>query len=110
MSSLFRTEKIEPPSGKAGKWNVIVSEDMCKACSFCISICPVDVFAWRQKPNKIGWIPVWVSKEENCIGCMLCYQICPDFCIDVVPKGSTKSQTRESAEAPASLREAQNGR
>lgn len=94
--ALFRTEKIQPSPGKAGKWDVVVNEDMCKACSFCISICPVDVFAWRDKPNKIGWTPVWAPHEENCVGCMLCYQICPDFCIDVAPKVDGKSWSKES--------------
>jgi 2-oxoglutarate ferredoxin oxidoreductase subunit delta len=46
----------------------------------------VDVFAWRTSTNKIGWVPIRVAHEENCIGCMHCFQICPDFCIDVVPK------------------------
>ena len=85
-ASLFREEKIAPAQGKAGKWDVLVNEDMCKACSFCLSICPVDVFEWRTKTNKIGWVPIRVAHEENCIGCMHCYQICPDFCIDVTPK------------------------
>ena len=89
--SLFRETKIAPAAGKAGKWNVLVMEDMCKACSFCLSICPVDVFAWRQKTNKIGWAPVTVVHEENCIGCMHCYQICPDFCIDVSLKAGSQA-------------------
>ncbi len=109
MSSLFRTEKIEPPPGKAGKWNVVVSEDMCKACSFCISICPVDVFAWRNKPNKIGWIPVWVSHEENCVGCMLCYQMCPDFCIDVALKGGRGPRSEELTKNQAAAQGEKNG-
>jgi len=100
--ALFRDEKIEPPSGKAGKWDVVLTEDMCKACSFCVSICPVDVFAWREKPNKIGWVPVWVAHEQNCVGCMLCYQICPDFCIEVAPKVNWKSQSEEPEDAAAS--------
>jgi 2-oxoglutarate ferredoxin oxidoreductase subunit delta len=90
--ALFRDAKIEPRPGKAGKWNVVLEEDMCKACSFCIAICPVDVFAWRNKANKMGWVPVGVSHEENCVGCMLCYQICPDFCLDVVAKKEDKNQ------------------
>ena len=81
--ALFRTEKVEPAPGKAGKWNVGVAEHMCKACRFCLSICPVEVFGWREKPNKAGWVPVLVAHEGNCVGCMLCYQVCPDFCIDV---------------------------
>lgn len=83
---------MEPRPGKAGKWSVVLEEDMCKACSFCIAICPVDVFAWRNKSNKIGWVPVWVPRTENCVGCMLCYQICPDFCIDVVAKKENDNQ------------------
>jgi 2-oxoglutarate ferredoxin oxidoreductase subunit delta len=106
--ALFKTGKMEPPPGKAGKWDVVVTENMCKACSFCISICPVDVFAWRDKPNKIGWIPVWVSHEENCVGCMLCYQICPDFCIDVIPKG--EPQRKESVEDLGIPQKQQNAR
>ena len=84
--SLFRSEKIEALPGKAGKWDVVLREEICKACKFCIQVCPTDVFGWREKPNQIGWVPVMVAKEENCIGCMHCYQICPDFCIDVALK------------------------
>jgi 2-oxoglutarate ferredoxin oxidoreductase subunit delta len=103
--SLFRPNKINPPAGKSGKWNVVVTEEMCKACSFCIGMCPVDVFAWRDKPNKIGWIPVWVAHEENCVGCMLCYQICPDFCIEVAPQADAKSKSV----APPQQRSAKRG-
>ena len=83
--ALFKLEK-KAPKGPAGKWDVVIGEDMCKACGFCLAVCPVDVFAWRKVANGIGWFPMYVAKEENCIGCMLCYQICPDFCIDVAVK------------------------
>ncbi len=100
--SMFRAEKMEPRPGKAGKWDVVVREDMCKACRFCINICPVDVFAWREKPNKIGWVPVTVTHEENCVGCMLCFQICPDFCIDVgVKDGASDIGEPQQADAGA---------
>jgi NAD-dependent dihydropyrimidine dehydrogenase PreA subunit len=100
--SMFRAEKMEPRSGKSGKWDVVVWEDICKACRFCISICPVDVFAWREKPNKIGWVPVTVAHEENCVGCMLCFQICPDFCIDVgVKDGASGNGRPQQADAGA---------
>jgi 2-oxoglutarate ferredoxin oxidoreductase subunit delta len=80
--ALFKTEK-KVSRGPAGRWDVVVAEDMCKACGFCLAVCPVDVFAWRKSANKLGWFPMYTAKEGNCIGCMLCYQICPDFCIDV---------------------------
>jgi 2-oxoglutarate ferredoxin oxidoreductase subunit delta len=83
--ALFKAEKKQFTKN-AGKWDVIISEDMCKACGFCLNVCPVDVFDWRKSPNKLGWVPMFVATEANCIGCMLCFQICPDFCIDVSAK------------------------
>ena len=77
---LFKPVK-RAPKGASGRWDVVIGEDMCKACGFCQSICPVDVFAYRTKPNKLGWFPMATAHEENCIGCMLCYEIGPDFCI-----------------------------
>lgn len=80
--ALFKTEK-KAPKGPAGRWDVVVAEEMCKACGFCLNVCPTDVFAWRATANRLGWFPMVVAHEENCVGCMLCYQICPDFCIAV---------------------------
>jgi 2-oxoglutarate ferredoxin oxidoreductase subunit delta len=83
---LFKVEK-KAPRGPAGRWDVVIGEEMCKACGFCLNVCPVDVFAYRTATNKLGWFPMYVAHEENCVGCMLCYQICPDFCIDVAVRG-----------------------
>ena len=93
--ALFKSEK-KAPRGPAGRWDVLVGEDMCKACGFCLSVCPTDVFAWRTATNKLGWFPMYVAHEENCIGCMLCYQICPDFCIDVSLKTGTEDASRRT--------------
>ncbi|HEX9818684.1 MAG TPA: 4Fe-4S dicluster domain-containing protein [Methylomirabilota bacterium] len=93
---LFKPEKIAP-RGPAGRWDVVVGEEMCKACGFCLHVCPVDVFAWRTTPNRLGWFPMVVAKEANCVGCMLCYQICPDFCIDVAVKGTTPAGNATTA-------------
>jgi NAD-dependent dihydropyrimidine dehydrogenase PreA subunit len=82
---LFKPEK-KSPKGPAGRWDVVVSGDMCKACGFCLGVCPTHVFAWRKTPNALGWFPMVVAREAECVGCMLCYQICPDFCIDVSVK------------------------
>jgi NAD-dependent dihydropyrimidine dehydrogenase PreA subunit len=86
--ALFKTAK-KPARGPAGRWDVVIAEDMCKACGFCLGVCPTDVFAWRTAPNRLGWFPMFTAREAECVGCMLCYQICPDFCIDVTPKAET---------------------
>ena len=49
---LFKADK-KPSRGPAGRWDVVISEDMCKACGFCLAVCPVDVFAWRKTPNRL---------------------------------------------------------
>jgi 2-oxoglutarate ferredoxin oxidoreductase subunit delta len=81
--SMFRGEAGKKPSRSAGRWEVTVEGDFCKACRFCIEVCPVDVFAWSPTVNARGWFPVEVAHEANCVGCMLCYQLCPDFVINV---------------------------
>jgi len=53
--------------------------------AFSCGVDQVDNF-FRKTANKLGWFPMFVAHEANCIGCMLCYQICPDFCINVAPK------------------------
>jgi 2-oxoglutarate ferredoxin oxidoreductase subunit delta len=87
--ALFKLEKKPPRPAQAGRWDVIVTEDMCKACGFCLSVCPTPVFEYRTVPNRLGWFPMYVKHEEHCVGCMLCYQICPDFCIQVTPRAGT---------------------
>ena len=93
---MFKTEKKAPRAGTAGRWDVVIGEDMCKACGFCLHVCPVPVFEYRTVPNKLGWFPMYVKHEENCIGCMLCYQICPDFCIDVAVRQCEVRTVRRS--------------
>ena len=93
--ALFKAEK-KAPKGPAGRWDVVIGEEMCKACGFCLNVCPVDVFAYRTATNELGWFPMYVAHEENCVGCMLCYQICPDFCIDVAVRGEPCSDGEPS--------------
>jgi 2-oxoglutarate ferredoxin oxidoreductase subunit delta len=91
--ALFKLEK-KAPKGPAGRWDVLVSEDMCKACGFCLHVCPTPVFEYRRAPNRLGWFPMYVKHEEHCVGCMLCYQICPDFCIAVSTKPELEGAIR----------------
>lgn len=85
---LFRgeTKRLDLAPKKA--YAVDVAREMCKECAFCIQICPVPVFRWSETVNAMGWRPVEVEHEENCIGCMLCQNICPDFCIAVTERGA----------------------
>jgi NAD-dependent dihydropyrimidine dehydrogenase PreA subunit len=108
--ALFKAEK-KAPRGPAGRWDVVIGEEMCKACGFCLNVCPVDVFAWRTATNKLGWFPMYVAHEEHCVGCMLCYQICPDFCIDVAVRAlqRSKSDAPSGEPSPSMMAVVENG-
>ena len=92
MAQLFRTEKVPPSPKLAGKFSVTLARDMCKACGFCINVCPTDVFVWSTQVNVQSYFPVDVAHEDHCVGCMLCFQICPDFCLNVEPKEAVSGQ------------------
>jgi 2-oxoglutarate ferredoxin oxidoreductase subunit delta len=94
---LFRKEKV--PVKHPGQFEVILTRDMCKACGFCLNVCPTDVFKWDAKVNSAGWFPVEVAHEENCVGCMLCFQLCPDFCLTVERKAGADPAAREELHA-----------
>ena len=62
--ALFKADK-KTPQGPAGKWDVVIGEDMCKACGFCLNVCPTDVFAYRTAANRLGWFPMYTAHEEQ---------------------------------------------
>jgi 2-oxoglutarate ferredoxin oxidoreductase subunit delta len=99
---LFKSDMPKKQLPATGKWSVTVERDFCKACRFCIDVCPVDVFRWDTEVNAIGWFPIEVAHEDKCVGCMLCYQVCPDFVINVEAKTrpSLDPNKRSAGSAP----------
>lgn len=61
----------------AGRFDVDIIPEYCKACRICIDVCPKDVLAARKDGKA------FTEKIELCIGCMLCEFNCPDFAITV---------------------------
>src|SRR5438034_249990 len=68
--ALFKLEK-KAPRGPAGKWDVVVGEDMCKACGFCLSVCPTDVAEYMSKrlPQVGGY---YMQCEDELAGMHAC--------------------------------------
>ena len=78
---------ISPPSMlKLRNVDILVIEDRCKGCSFCIEFCPKDVLEESRKLNVRGVHPPRVKDLENCVGCGICEELCPDFAIFLVDK------------------------
>ena len=69
--------------------DVILIQDRCKGCSYCIEFCPRKVFEQGKKINQIGIHPPQIKDSSLCVGCGVCEEICPDFAIFLVDKGSS---------------------
>jgi 2-oxoglutarate ferredoxin oxidoreductase subunit delta len=69
--------------------DVILIEDRCKGCNFCIEFCPRKVFEQGKKLNQIGIHPPRIKDSSLCVGCGVCEEICPDFAVFLVDKGSS---------------------
>ena len=72
----FGLEKPLSPKGK-----IVIIEDRCKGCGFCVEYCPNDVLELSDKYNLKGYHPPYMINEEACVDCGFCQMICPDFAI-----------------------------
>jgi len=82
---------ISPPTMlKLRDVDILVIEDRCKGCSFCIELCPKDVLEESEKLNVRGVHPPQVKDIELCVGCGICEELCPDFAIFLVNKEERK--------------------
>ncbi len=64
-------------------FKVEVDGQACKACGYCIEVCPANVFARTAGFNGRGYRPVAAERAAGCIGCRRCFFACPDFAIDI---------------------------
>jgi 2-oxoglutarate ferredoxin oxidoreductase subunit delta len=60
------------------------SEELCKGCGLCVSVCPQKIIALQKnRLNSKGFHPAGVEAMDRCTGCALCATICPDLVITV---------------------------
>lgn len=63
---------------------VKISEDYCKSCELCISVCPKKILTIdSEKINTKGYYPVTVTNMDECIACASCAKICPEIAISI---------------------------
>jgi 2-oxoglutarate ferredoxin oxidoreductase subunit delta len=60
---------------------LLIQEDDCKGCNFCIEFCPKQVLVRSEQFNAKGYYPPVVADPEGCVNCTFCELICPDFAI-----------------------------
>jgi len=76
---ISQTDEIGRRKRKMGQ--VIVIEDRCKGCGFCIANCPRQVLSLSSVFNKKGYHPPEVADTTRCVNCHFCEILCPEFAI-----------------------------
>ena len=67
---------------------LVIDKERCKACGFCISVCPKKVIETdKDELNTKGYHPIKAARQEDCIGCGLCAAMCPDVVIEIYGEG-----------------------
>ena len=75
---------VKHSSNKKGSQTLVILEERCKGCNFCIEFCPTDVFETSGKLNRKGYYLPVVARVEDCTGCKLCDLLCPEFAIVIL--------------------------
>ena len=66
---------------------IIINQEECKACGYCIKFCPKEALSFSENLNKQSYTPVQVD-ETKCVYCGTCYTVCPDMVFEI--KGDDK--------------------
>jgi 2-oxoglutarate ferredoxin oxidoreductase subunit delta len=77
--SISQPDEIGRRKKKMGQ--VMVIEDRCKGCGFCIANCPRQVLRVSSVFNKKGYHPPEVIDTTRCVNCHFCEILCPEFAI-----------------------------
>jgi len=66
---------------QVSKGKVIIVEERCKGCEFCIEYCPREVLKMSNAFNVKGYHYPEAMAPDLCVGCHFCEAICPEFAI-----------------------------
>ncbi|MEI8173146.1 MAG: ferredoxin family protein [Deltaproteobacteria bacterium] len=72
---------LDLESIKASMGRVIIIEDRCKGCGFCVEYCPRDVLRMSSMFNAKGYYTPAVINASKCVNCHFCEDLCPEFAI-----------------------------
>jgi len=73
-----------PRNRRAPRGQVVIDQNRCKGCGYCVAFCPTGVLGLSQGFNCKGYHYPEVLRPEDCAGCDLCGMYCPDFAIYAV--------------------------
>ena len=67
---------------KSKKGKIIIEQEMCKSCGYCIEYCPKGSIKLADYYNALGYYPAQFTGDE-CTGCGICAIVCPEAIIEV---------------------------
>lgn len=65
------------------KGMIIINKELCKGCTYCVDVCPLNVIVIEERFNKKGYFQASPEHPEKCTGCAICAQMCPEVAIEV---------------------------
>ena len=80
---------------------VVIIEERCKGCEFCVEFCPLDVLEMSERFNRKGYHVPAVIKSGACVNCHLCEMICPEFAIFSLAESEEPALGEPAAEVRA---------
>ncbi len=86
---------VKPSNSNTQKGKIILTEERCKGCSYCVVFCPTGALAMGGRLNLKGYHLPEMSSPQKCNGCDRCGLYCPDFAIF----GVRLSKTEENHES-----------
>jgi len=72
---------------------IIIQEDLCKGCGYCIEICPVAYLKDSNKMNKKGYMVPEIDNTIVCTFCRKCELICPEIAISIEKEGKNNEKS-----------------
>jgi 2-oxoglutarate ferredoxin oxidoreductase subunit delta len=66
---------------QVSRGQLIIIEERCKGCEFCVEYCPRDVLQMSSSFNVKGYHYPEVVDETRCVNCHFCEALCPEFSI-----------------------------
>lgn len=68
---------------KPVRGRIVIDEDKCKGCEYCVIYCPKKCIELSHKINIRGVHHAVFVDPTECIACGICAQVCPEVCIEV---------------------------
>lgn len=64
---------------------IVIEKEKCKACHYCIAVCPRGIIGVSRDINRFGvnYAEQIEEKAHECTGCKSCAIMCPDIAISV---------------------------